>query len=125
MHFIRCILPNSEKHYDKFNEEVVLNQLKTSCTIAYANFIRFGYAKSIPLKKLTDKCETVEKKLVKTGLGRLSFYSNVLLSIGLKIEDFKIGNETIFFRFNKFDLVEQFFVDMETKSICTSTSMHR
>lgn len=125
MHFIRCILPNSEKQNGKFDEELVLRQLNTSCTLAYANFIRFGYSKSVPFQELVEKCKTVEKKLIKASDSRSDFYSKVLLSIGFKFEDFKMGNEAIFFRSNKFELLEKNFCDMEIKTNCMSVSKPR
>lgn len=116
MHFIRCILPNHDKKNGKFEEELVLNQLNTSCTVSYANFIRFGYSKSVAFEEFVEKCRSVEEKWTKGNADRASFYSKVLLSIGFKNNECKMGNEAIFLRSNKFVLLEKFFVDMETFS---------
>lgn len=116
MHFIRCILPNNNKQNGKFEEELVLSQLNTTCTVSYANFIRFGYSKSVPLEELVEKCRPVEEKWIRANADRSSFYSKVLLSIGFKLDEFKMGNEAIFCRSNKYVLLENFLVDMKTFS---------
>lgn len=46
-------------------------------------------------------------------MGCTDFCLQTLLSIGLKMNDFKIGTDTIFFRSTKFDLIEKFQVDLE------------
>lgn len=114
MHFIRCILPNNIKQKKVFEEVSVLGQLKTSCTVSYTNFVRFGYSKSVAFEKLAEKCRLVEEKWKKKYVDRLSFYSKVLLSIGFKVDEFKMGKEAIFLRSNKIALLEKFFVDIKT-----------
>lgn len=112
MYFIRCIIPNNDKQNAKFDEELVLRQLKTSCTISYAKFIRFGYTKRIDFKDLVDKCEPLEQKFIKYCYDRMHFYSKVLLSIGFILEDFN----AIFFRSKKFQLLEDFLCDATATS---------
>lgn len=111
-HFVRCILPNDEKNDAKFEENLVSKQLITSSTISYAKFIRFGYPKRIELQKMVDECKWLEKKLNIECAQRLTFYSKVLLYIGFKLKDFKMGNNAIFFRLSKFNLLERFFSDL-------------
>lgn len=112
VHFIRCILPNNNKQEEHFEESLVLGQLKTSCTISYANFIRFGYSKSVKFEQLADVCRLVEKKWNK--MDRAHFYSKVLLSLGFKLNEIKLGKEAIFFRTNKFSCLEKLFSDIKT-----------
>lgn len=45
-------------------------------------------------------------------MDRTQFYSNVLLYIGFRLKDFKMGNDEIFFQSNKFHLLEKFFYDV-------------
>lgn len=111
MQFIRCILPNNEKQNGKFEDGLVLKQLITSSTISYAKFIRFGYAKHVALQKIIDECKCIENKFGKWSDNQLNFYSKVLLAIGLRLKDFKMGNDSVFFRSNKFHLLDKFFPD--------------
>lgn len=114
MHFICCVLPNNEKQNEKFDDELVLKQLKTSSVISYAKFIRFGYAEHVTLQKIIDECKYVEKKLDKWSNNQFNFYSKVLLSIGFRLKDFKMGNDSVFFRSNKFYLLDNFFSETRT-----------
>lgn len=90
---------------------LVLSQLNTSSTVAYANFMRFGYPKRIALQKIIDHCESIEKKLNVSN--RTYFYSKVLLCLGFSPQDFKISNDMIFFRLDKFSLLDFFFSELE------------
>lgn len=109
LHFIRCILPNNDKQNAKFEEELVLRQLITSNTISYAKFIRFGYSKRVSCQKIIDECKWVKNK---SCASRLNVCSKVLLSIGFKLRDFKMGNDGIAFRSDKFCMLETFFSDV-------------
>lgn len=111
LHFIRCILPNNEKRRGEFEEKLVLKQLFTSSIIAYANFMRFGYPNHVAVNKIIGQCRSLENKLSKAYNDRLDFCSKVLSFIGFKPEDYKKGTDEIFFRSNKFHLLEQFFSD--------------
>lgn len=122
---MRCILPNNEKKYGNFEEELVLKQLKTSSVISYARFIRFGFSKHIELQQLVDKCKLIEDKLNTARLDRSQFYSKVLLSIGFRLEEFRIGNGVIFFRSNKFELLEKFFCDITSEPNLIPTTKER
>lgn len=105
MHFIRCILPNTEEKSESFEEELVLRQLLTSSTISYARFMRFGYSKRVAYQTIIDSCKLVENKLKKHCVNRSNICSKILLSIGFKLNDFKMGNDTIAFRANSFHLL--------------------
>lgn len=108
-------MPNNNKQNGRFDEELVLSQLNTSCTVSYAKFIRFGYSKSVTLQELDQKCSSIVKKFAKASVSRSIFYSKLFLSIGFKLEEFTIGNEAIFFRSNKFESLEKFFSDLKTE----------
>lgn len=109
LYFIRCILPNNEKQRDKFERDLILQQLNTSSTISYAKFIRYGYPKHVALQLIIDACKSIENKLVKPYVNRLDFCTKIIMFVGLKLQDFKIANDTIFVRLNKFTLLETFF----------------
>lgn len=114
MHFIRCILPNSSKQHEEFEEELVLRQLRTSCTVSYAKFIRFGYSERIDFQEFADKFKILEDKFKIDRDGRTNFYSKILISIGFSREEFKMGTETIFLRLNKLEVLKKIFSDMAT-----------
>lgn len=111
LQFIRCILPNNAKQHANFDEELVLRQLLISCTVSYAKFIRFGYSKRVSHSRIIDACKWNELKI--PYISRSKFCVNVLLCIGFKLNDFKMGNEAIAFRSNKFHLLEKFFSDCD------------
>lgn len=104
-------MPNNQKQCGIFDEELILKQLNTSSTISYAKFIRFGYPKRIPYKKLADACKPIEDNLKKICHEESNIYTKVILSIGLSLNNFKLGNDTIFFRSKQFHLMEKFFSD--------------
>lgn len=116
VHFIRCILPNYEKRIGDFSEKLILEQLKTSSVVSYAKFVRFGYPKRIPIQKMIEICKSIEEKFKKMYTQKY-FYRKVLLTLGFKIKDFKMGNDEIFFRSDKFHLLENFFSDVQDAPI--------
>lgn len=111
-YFLRCIKPNNNKKIGVFDEEFVLKQLNTSSTVSYARFIRYGYPKRIDFQKITDACSPIENNLKNICSDRYNFYAKVLISIGFKFSDFKLGNDVIFFRAGKFDLIQAFLSDL-------------
>lgn len=73
--------------------------------------MRFGYSKNVPHKQIIETCKSVENKLKKHCVNRSSICSKILMSIGFKLKDFKMGKDTIGFRANSFHLLENFFAD--------------
>lgn len=106
MYFVRCILPNNDKKGDIFEEEMVLRQLLTSSTISYGKFIRFGYSNHVPYQKIFEACKSVER-LRKHCVDRSDFCLKILLSMGFKLNDFKMGCNAIAFRANKIHMLEE------------------
>lgn len=127
-HFVRCILPNNTKQRGKFDDELVLRQLITSSTIAFARFMRFGYSEHISLEKMMGEFKLVETKLNKWSANRSNFYSKVLIALGYKLADFKIGRDLIFFRTNKIRLLEDIFCEIKaishSKLLVTKQARH-
>lgn len=118
MQFINCILPNNEKENGKFVDELVLRQLMTSSTIAYAQFIRFGFSKHVALQTIISQCKQLGEKLkIPFNVDPKNLYLRVLLPIGFGPKDFKMGNELIFFRSNKIHLLEKWFSDAKATPI--------
>lgn len=127
LQFVRCILPNNCKQYANYVEDFVLKQLNTSCVLSYARFIRFGFSLRFNFQELSIKCKVLEDKL-KRRMDRSQFYSKVFLSIGFRLNEFKIGHDAIFFRSNKFELLQKLFCDMTSEpnliSATKSNSKH-
>lgn len=117
VHFIRCIRPNSEKRYENFNDELVLQQLKTSSIISHAEFIRFGYSMRIDVRKIIEACKPIEKKLMKVCVNQSKLCLYVMLYLGFKLNEFKMGKDVIFCRSNKFHLVEQFLSSLHASNL--------
>lgn len=115
-HFVRCIRPNNEKQKENFDNELVLRQLMTSSTVAYAKFIRYGYSKHIPYQKIIDECKWIEEKLKIPSLNRSNLYFRILMPLGFSPKDLKMGREMIFFHSNKYHLIENFFSDAKATS---------
>lgn len=109
LYFVRCFSPNNKKEKGKFEDELILTQLVSTAIISYAKFIRFGFPNHIALQKLIDDCAPIEKKFNKAGVNQLDFCSTVLKSLGFRPKDFKMGKDTIFFRSDKFNLLQGFF----------------
>lgn len=89
-------------------------QLKTSSTVAYAEFIRYGYPNRIDFEDLIKACRPIEDKLKDTYVWPSNFHTKVLLHIGLTQTDFKMGKDVIFFRSNKVHLAEIFLSECKT-----------
>lgn len=96
---------------------MVLQQLNTSSTISYAKFMRYGYPKRLILQELVNLCRPLENEL--KSFERTVLYKKCFLSLGLELKDFKMGNNTIFFRLNKFNLIEKFIHDLKNNSTNT------
>lgn len=71
----------------------------------------FGYPKRIALVELAKKCQKIENRF--KSVQRTTLYSKILLSLGFKLKDFRIGKEVIFFRSTKFHLLEKLLLDLE------------
>lgn len=91
-----------------------MQQLHTSSIISYAKFIRDGYPKRVAIERIMAECKSVENKLPKAYANRLDFCTKILRFIGLRSQDYKIGDDVIFLRANKLSLLEQFFTEATT-----------
>lgn len=102
-HFIRCVKPCSNTNPEQFDIEMVLNQLKSSSTLSYIDFIRLGFPMRIPLEQL-EKLYTPHYHLCSDPN---QFYTELFLSLGFCLGDFKLGKDHIFFRSNKNELMQK------------------
>lgn len=117
VHFIRCIQPNNAKKNENFDDELVLKQLKTSSIISHAEFIRFGYSKRIDVQRIVEACKPIEKRLIKLCGNQSKLCSYVMLYLGFKLNEFKMGKDLIFCRSNKFHLLERFLSSLNSSNL--------
>lgn len=102
-HFIRCIKPNGKS--DKtFDDVYVLEQLRSSGSIAYNHLMRVGYPTHIVMEVLYQTFEPYKFQLNDAKTICKSF----LYSIGFKTSDFKFGNSKLFLRPGKRDILNRF-----------------
>lgn len=96
---------NDPKKPRLFDQKLVLDQLKTSCTIAYAEYMRSGFPVHISLELFLAVFKQLEgefKNMIGAmGIAKSDFVKKCLLSLGLTCQDFKIGTQYIFLRSNK------------------------
>lgn len=97
-HFIRCIKPNDAGIKEVFEDEFVLQQLKSSSFLAYVNLIRSGYPKRIHIDQIYKAFKQNHHLWRDDCMDSKRFCSNLLLSNGCDSTDFKFGTDCIFFR---------------------------
>lgn len=81
-----------------FEDEFVLQQLKSSSMLAYVNLIRFGYPKRVYIDHIYKAFKPKHQLWRKELSDSKHFCSNLLLSNGCESTYFKFGTECIFFR---------------------------
>lgn len=95
--------PNAGGLAKNFDQCMVLSQLRSSSTLSYAEFVRFGF----PLRLSIEEIRNLYKPYFYICAGARKFHVKLLLSNGFRIGDFKIGCNYIFFRSNERDQVQQ------------------
>lgn len=84
-----------------------MQQLRSANLIAYAKFLQLGYPLRVSFDSLNAKYEQYIAKSV-LGLDRTKlFYKKLMLSNGFELKDFRFGENVIFFRTQRQELVEQ------------------
>lgn len=86
-----------------FEDSIVLQQLRSSSTLAYANLVRFGFPSRLSFERIQD----LYSPHYHICAGRRQFHMKLLLSNGFRIGDLKLGNNYICFRSNKHDQIQQ------------------
>lgn len=87
----------------KFDECMVLRQLRSSSTLAYADFVRFGF----PLRISVAKMQSLYAPYYHICASARKFHMKLLLAIGLRIGQFKLGQNFIFFRSDQHEKMQQ------------------
>lgn len=90
-----------------FEDEFVLQQLKSSSLLAYVNLIRFGYPKRAYINQIYNAFKPNHQLWRNECSDLKRFCSILLLSNGCESSNFKFGTECIFFRTKCSTLLEK------------------
>lgn len=101
--FIHCVKPNRDMIVQKFDECMVLKQLRSTSTLAYTDFVRFGF----PLRISVAKMQSLYAPHYHICTSARKFHMKLLLAIGLRIGQFKLGQNFIFFRSDQHEKMQQ------------------
>lgn len=100
---MRCVKPNAHILSNEFDETIVLQQLRSSSTFSYVDFIRFGF----PLQMSIQQIDNLYANHYNLCAGPKQFHTKLLLAVGFRVGDFQFGNKRIFFRSNKQELMQK------------------
>jgi len=97
-HFVRCILPNTEKKPLKFNNLLVLNQLKCNGVLEGIRICRAGFPNKITFSDFRARYEILSKDIPKGFMDGKKVAQIILNSINLDPSRYRIGNSKVYFR---------------------------
>lgn len=105
-HFVRCILPNSDKKPGIFKDNIVLDQLRCNGVLEGIRIARSGYPNRIDFKQfathysiLASKFYSMERFNKSTTDSEFKQLSEFILSeLELEDEQYKVGVSKLFFR---------------------------
>eukprot|EP00833_Pecoramyces_ruminatium_P015999 jgi/Orpsp1_1/1190031/evm.model.d7180000076232.1 len=97
-HFVRCILPNTEKKPLKFNNLLVLNQLKCNGVLEGIRICRAGFPNKITFSDFRTRYEILSKDIPKGFMDGKKVAQIILKSINLDKSRYRIGNSKVYFR---------------------------
>lgn len=75
--------------------------MKSGCIISYARFIRSGYSVHLEIGVLDSQFKRYFQEFEQNCQNKRSFYSLMAIAIGLMPNDFKFGQNALFFRQSK------------------------
>lgn len=96
-HFVRCILPNLLKKPNKFDKNLVLNQLRCNGVLEGIRITRAGYPNKMVFHEFFSRYSILCSKEVFTKNSKTNC-ELILKSIDLNPESYKIGITKIFFK---------------------------
>lgn len=117
-HFVRCILPNLDKKPNKFDKNLVLNQLRCNGVLEGIRITRAGYPNKMVFEDFFSRYSILNLKEVFTK----NFKTNcelIMKHIELDPETYKIGITKIFFKNGVLGNLEEL-RDLSIKGILTT-----
>lgn len=96
--------PNSQQIPGIFDEIIVLNQLKSSETIAYHNFMKLGYPIKVGIAEIMHKLKPILEPQ-QISFGEINCCRAFLLANGFMPEDFKFSETEVQIRPGKLHLM--------------------
>lgn len=107
--------PNFQQSPESFDENVVLDQLRSSGTLAYYELMQFGYPLKIQIADFYNKLKVVsEPRHVSIGNRMCCFI--FFLASGFKAEDLKFGKSSIHIRPGNSKLFEKIQIEINNSS---------
>lgn len=97
-HYVVCIKPHKTDAF--FDDDFIKSQLKTSSIVPYMNLMQNGFPNRIPYTEILPKFEELFVKEIEAD--KLKFCERVLIANGNEKCDFKLGENAVFFRNNKY-----------------------
>ncbi|KAI5964177.1 uncharacterized protein KGF55_002119 [Candida pseudojiufengensis] len=96
-HFVRCILPNLDKKFQKFDKNLVLNQLRCNGVLEGIRITRAGYPNKLIFQEFNFRYSIIYDKFQFTKNEKTNV-ELILKESGLNQETYKIGLTKIFFK---------------------------
>lgn len=95
--FVRCILPNLEKKPNKFDKQLVLNQLRCNGVLEGIRITRAGYPNRMTFEEFQLRYEIINSKEVFTKNAKTNS-ELILRHMDLEVDSFRVGITKIFFK---------------------------
>ncbi|KAJ2386494.1 class II myosin, partial [Coemansia sp. RSA 2611] len=99
-HFVRCILPNSEKRAGKIDTPLVLDQLRCNGVLEGIRITRQGFPNRIPFPEFRQRYEILAPNTIPRQVFVDSKQAALLLLDALRMDGgkFRLGHTKVFFR---------------------------
>jgi myosin heavy subunit len=98
-HFVRCIVPNSEKKMAKFHAGLIVDQLRCNGVLEGIRICRQGYPNRIYYAEFKQRYEVLATDVVPKGFMDGKHVCNLILAaIDLDQSLYRLGNSKVFFK---------------------------
>lgn len=97
-HFVRCIIPNTEKKPGVFNDKIVLQQLRCNGVLEGIRIARSGYPNRIDFKTFASQYNILSNVSISNNSDYKQICEMILDNLELNPEVYKIGLTKLFFR---------------------------
>lgn len=97
-HFVRCIVPNAQRQPGKFDNAMVLNQLRCNGVLEGIRIARSGYPNRLDLKQFRNRYQILSKSRYIMGVDKKHACSLILQDLELDPTCYKVGLSKVFFK---------------------------